>query len=212
MGVSTKAAKCNCVALFVPPKHRFIRNKFTNCSRLNMGGIFSGWHGKKNSRAILDETPRIRIHDHKQMLGAYYLALSCGGCSKLVGLTHTPGTLGGTVVWFACPQCTRRCAVLYFIGAEFCCRQCTRGRYASQVESAGKRAERKAKKIIRRTGLDPSRPDGKVKWRRWPTHKRLSRLADQAAEILCAADVKLYAYCNELSESSSSTSPMRFGT
>ncbi len=158
-----------------------------------MGGILSGWHGKKSSRTILDETPRIRIHDQKWLHGAYYLTLTCRGFSKQVSLLRTPGTLGGAVTWFACPECERHCAVLYFIGAAFCCRQCTNGRYASQVESANKRAERKARKILRRTGLDPSRPDGKVKWRRWPTHRRLSQLADQAAEILCAADMKLYA-------------------
>ena len=48
-----------------------------------------------------------------------------------VGLTTTPCRYGSTRVWFSCPGCGSRCAVLYALGGRFRCRTCHRLAYAS---------------------------------------------------------------------------------
>lgn len=41
-----------------------------------------------------------------------------------VSLTTTPSTFGGRRVWFRCPGCKTRCAMLYGFGGRFRCRAC----------------------------------------------------------------------------------------
>lgn len=48
-----------------------------------------------------------------------------------VPLVWTPCTFGGSRVWFACPGCGERTAVLYALGGAFRCRACHRLAYAS---------------------------------------------------------------------------------
>ncbi len=52
-------------------------------------------------------------------------------------LTRTPCTFGGTRVWFACPGCGARCAVLYALGGRFQCRQCHHLAYKSTRQLNG---------------------------------------------------------------------------
>lgn len=44
--------------------------------------------------------------------------------TERVGLTATPCTFGGSRVWFLCPGCGNRCAVLYAFSVRFRCRTC----------------------------------------------------------------------------------------
>jgi hypothetical protein len=46
-------------------------------------------------------------------------------------LVTAPCTFGGVRVWFACPGCGARCAVLYSPGGLFRCRACHRLAYVS---------------------------------------------------------------------------------
>ncbi len=48
-----------------------------------------------------------------------------------VSLTRTPCTFGSSRVWFACPGCGIRCAILYALGSRFRCRGCHHIAYAS---------------------------------------------------------------------------------
>jgi hypothetical protein len=48
-----------------------------------------------------------------------------------VSLTRTPCTFGGSRLWFTCPGCDARCALLYAFGGLFRCRWCHRLAYAS---------------------------------------------------------------------------------
>lgn len=48
-----------------------------------------------------------------------------------IRLTRTPCTLDGSRVWFACPGCGTRCAVLYALGGVFRCRSCQHLTYAN---------------------------------------------------------------------------------
>ena len=51
-----------------------------------------------------------------------------------VALVMTSCTLGGTMVWFRCPGCSSRCAILYALEGLFQCRRCHRLTYASTRE------------------------------------------------------------------------------
>jgi hypothetical protein len=48
-----------------------------------------------------------------------------------IRLTRTPCTFGGNRIWFACPGCGDRCAVLYAVKGGFQCRKCHCVAYAS---------------------------------------------------------------------------------
>ena len=53
-----------------------------------------------------------------------------------VFLTRTRCTFGGTRVWFVCPGCGARCAVLYALRGLFRCRACHNLAYASTRTSS----------------------------------------------------------------------------
>jgi predicted RNA-binding Zn-ribbon protein involved in translation (DUF1610 family) len=48
-----------------------------------------------------------------------------------ISLPRTTCTFGGTRVWFSCPRCGTRRAVLYALGGRFRCRSCHQLAYAS---------------------------------------------------------------------------------
>jgi hypothetical protein len=63
-------------------------------------------------------------------------------CEERIPLVTTPCTFGGKRVWFACPGCGGRCAVLYGHHGQFRCRGCHRLAYAStRRERPGGRAQ-----------------------------------------------------------------------
>jgi hypothetical protein len=97
-----------------------------------------------------------------------------------IQLTRTDAGFGGARTWFLCPQCARRCGILYHNPVRaWACRVCCNGRYASEVESPIKRLYRKARKLRRRLG----QPDGnmflpfpaKPLRMHWSTYLRLRR-------------------------------------
>lgn len=96
---------------------------------------------------------------------------------EVVPLLRTPQPLGGERVWFACPRCRRRCAVLYG-GRRFFCRRCVGAPYGSQNEDAHDRLLRRAQAIRVRLGgsaatVEPFPP--KPKGMHWKTYDRLAR-------------------------------------
>jgi hypothetical protein len=81
-----------------------------------------------------------------------------------IALTRTPCHLGGSRVWFGCPWCGQRAAILYLWGQPSC-RTCARMAYASQSEDAIGRSWRRTHKLqARLTGgtgeWDYRRPKG----------------------------------------------------
>lgn len=95
-----------------------------------------------------------------------------------VALDRTRCHYGGERVWFRCPCCYNRAAILYSSG-QFACRRCHRLSYASQVEADADRAARQADKIRDRLGWPEGILNGsgwrKPKWMRWRTYYRLVR-------------------------------------
>jgi hypothetical protein len=64
-----------------------------------------------------------------------------------VPLTTTPCTFGGKRIWFRCPGCYGRRAVLFCFGGRFRCRKCHNLAYTSTREREWKRSMRRVAKL-----------------------------------------------------------------
>jgi hypothetical protein len=64
-----------------------------------------------------------------------------------VWLDATPCHFGGERIWFLCPGCNRRRAVLFSVGGRFRCRQCHDLAYTSTREDAQDRSIRRDTKL-----------------------------------------------------------------
>lgn len=69
-----------------------------------------------------------------------------------VRLDRTPCHYGGERLWFLCPACSKRVAVLASHGKRFVCRHCHKMYYGSQQEGYMDRLIRKVRKIRKRLG------------------------------------------------------------
>ena len=76
-------------------------------------------------------------------------------CAERIAFMWTPCHLGGERVWFCCPGCGERRAILYHRAGRFRCRQCHGLTYVSQRESPPDRALRRARNIRVRLGGAP---------------------------------------------------------
>ncbi len=121
-----------------------------------MGGHGSGWFGYRGGRATTSDALCIAIDDLLDNLegrllrniGVLFLTdervrINVWGCVIEAGITTTQCHHGGTRHWFACPDCDRRCRMLYMRNGRLACRQCHGLIYASQLESYGSRKLRK---------------------------------------------------------------------
>lgn len=105
---------------------------------------------------------------------------------EVVRFDRTACNYGGYRMWFLCPHCWRRVAILYGAGKYFLCRHCYNLAYTSQQLSPSDRLMEKARKIRQGMGgsndLSEPFPD-KPKGMHWRTYWRLYKKAEQAEEI-----------------------------
>ena len=108
-----------------------------------------------------------------------------------VPLVRTAQPFGGERAWFACPGCSRRCAVLY--GSQrFLCRVCVALPYGSQREPAHERLLRRVQGLRARLGgelyasLDLPFPPRPKRMRR-TTYRRLRARAVRLERAMAAA-------------------------
>lgn len=116
-----------------------------------------------------------------------YLQLNPGPGVQRVGVVTTKQRLGGERWWYRCPDCGRRCAVLYRPLARelFACRKCSDMRYESQRLSPRRRAEKRARAIRAKLRVNPA--DGSVVKPRRMRETTFERLLAQLAEFERAA-------------------------
>jgi hypothetical protein len=113
-----------------------------------------------------------------------------------VRLLRTAQPFGGERLWFACPRCGRRCAVLYG-GRRFFCRRCVGVPYASQNEAVHERLLRRVQDMRERLGgclyvsLDAPFPP-KPKRMRWTTYRRLQAKGRHLEWAMSAAAAKRF--------------------
>lgn len=105
-------------------------------------------------------------------------------------LTHTGCHFGGERVWFRCPGCLARRAVLRMYRGRFRCAACHGLAYSSTRERGMLRAARRAEKLQQRIEvgsslLEPLPPRPKGMHRR--TYRRLAAAIDQRKAIVVAS-------------------------
>lgn len=72
--------------------------------------------------------------------------------SQTIYLSRTPCNYGSQRLWFLCPKCDRRVAVLHELNENYRCRHCHRLPYSSQREILYDRLVRKLRKLRKRLG------------------------------------------------------------
>jgi hypothetical protein len=93
-----------------------------------------------------------------------------GAANFYVSIERTACNYGGSRLWFLCPRCGDRRAVLYGDGqSAFGCRRCMNLHYTCETEDTFDRRERKRRKL--ETKLNDS--GGKPKWMRLATFEQL---------------------------------------
>jgi len=78
--------------------------------------------------------------------------LETGPSTQCLLLREAPSVIGGTRIWFACPNCAQTVGILHLPpgGSEFACRRCHNLTYRSCQESHRyDRAIRKTAKMLR---------------------------------------------------------------
>lgn len=80
----------------------------------------------------------------------------------VVALVRTPCRFGGLRAWFLCPDCQRRCLIVYGVDrfGYFSCRRCMNLAYPSEAEDRTGRLWRKTRKLEARLGKHGVRPKG----------------------------------------------------
>jgi hypothetical protein len=84
-------------------------------------------------------------------------------------ISSTACHFGGSRVWFHCPRCSRRVAVLFLRSRRFVCRPCGGIAYASQSEDEFGRGWRRQSRLEARLRENWQRPKGM----HWATYERL---------------------------------------
>jgi hypothetical protein len=115
--------------------------------------------GRKSDRAVADKQTQIDIRTLRRSghiaPGAEQVLLHIDGRPVPVKLDYTHCHLGGTRVWWRCPYCARRAAILYPRGKTIACRRCWRLRYKVEAMPEGDKAFRRADKLRARMGWVP---------------------------------------------------------
>ena len=93
----------------------------------------------EHDRLVLDY--RVRVH------GGEWESIE-----EPVQLSRTPCNYGGERLWFLCPACSKRVAVLASHGKRFVCRHCHKLPYGSQQDGYMERMQRKARKVRKKLG------------------------------------------------------------
>lgn len=146
-----------------------------------MGNCFSGWSGRRSPRPYFDELPRLAIDDHKKFAPGILTVTVAGRFYSVRAIRMPSGCM--MVPRLICAICRQPRQVLYLMAMP-CCPRCTGARYRSQSEAPGRRALRRAEKVLMRGKFEHGRPGGKPKWMRWPTFKRLDAETEKAGDVL----------------------------
>jgi len=154
-----------------------------------MGGIFSGWYGRRSGKVYFDELHRLAAGDCKHLAPGLLTARAEGKIYNVQLVRVPSGCM--TAPRLICSVCRRTCRVVY-LRRVACCYRCAGARYRSHSESPMRRAVRRAEKVWRQCKHDTKRPKGKPKWQRWPTYERLSAAAEEVFPTIERADFALY--------------------
>ncbi len=131
--------------------HRLDINEFRRDGLLEGSGTVTWSRGNRVTGSVF-----VQGHGHGVRLS---YTSGDGAIDETVRLTRTPCHFGGVRIWFSCPGCGRRVAILYG-GRHFRCRKCHDLRYESQRSNRMFKVISKLQKIRRKLRASPdiSRP------------------------------------------------------
>lgn len=127
---------------------------------------------------ICERLSQVDIRKHRELAKTLFMEKS-----SFVRVVRTEARpFGGFRYWFLCPECARRCAILYIV-PELRCRLCTGAHYKSEAFSPKDRRLHAAFKLRKKLGQShggiiapfPQKP----KWMRWHTYYRIKAKAVQ---------------------------------
>lgn len=141
-----------------------------------MGGFGSGRYRSSHDGRTVNDFARVDVREvarhHCLVPGdAIFIA------KRRIELDWTPTHFGRPRVWFRCPGCRARVALLYAAADGLLCRKCRGLTYPTQYQDARDRAFTRAAKIRRRFGAGPGLAEP-IPWprgMRWTTQRRWSR-------------------------------------
>lgn len=145
---------------------------------LSPGSSFS-WHWTNNYG---EKAGSIGVNVGHQQVMLNYQWTPDGGDSRPITcslwIDQTPCNYGGHRPWFLCPECGRRCAVVYFgrRSGRYACCKCLNLAYLSETEDGISRLWRKQRKLEKRLGPHGTKPKG-MHWKTW------ERINDRIAQV-----------------------------
>lgn len=110
------------------------------------GSITSRWSSGGNVHSSIGATV---YRDH---LLLRYTHRKTEHIEQAIYFTYTPCHFGGERIWFRCPYCDRRCAVIYSAGKYYACRICGNLTYETCNETPRERRFTKADKLREKIG------------------------------------------------------------
>ena len=176
------------------------------CSIKKYGALKDGSRGTF-SWPIGDDPPTMAFRvESDRLILAYWVKLddTWQHVEEFVELDRTPCHYGGERLWFLCPTCKKRVAVLYESGGRFICRHCADLSYRSKSGTREDRLRRKAGQIRRRLGASENLSEpilSRPKRMHRKTFERLKR-EEQAAndEIQQLVSAKLWRLAERFEE------------
>lgn len=115
--------------------------------------------------------------------------------------TYTPCNFGGKRVWYCCPVCGRRCAIIYSSEINFACRICCDLTYKTCNEVPRNRLLIKANKLRKRIRARPGMANSFPVKPKGMHHKTWSRIKYEIRcleSIYCSVTVQMMGFHNGL--------------
>lgn len=174
---------------------RFDLRQLTKKGRVAPGQSY-GWYWSRDEEQIAS----IGVRTMADALLLDYTYTPSGSQSRAVTcrvrLTQTPCTLGGARSWFVCPDCGRRCRVLFGVSrhGSFACRVCQRLAYASEAESPIDRCWRAQRKLESRLTEDGERPKRMRRKTFERINERWAALEERKDDLLWPSLLRLVGY------------------
>ena len=107
------------------------------------------------TRPTVNRLQKIDIRQHKNLdQDVRAIQITINGVVQIVKVITTPCNYGGVRHWFACPNCLRKCCIIYSANSGLACRLCYRLCYPIENETKTDRAVTQAWKMRRKLGWE----------------------------------------------------------
>lgn len=173
---------------------RFITSRWVKAhlQTLSKQPLQVNWHQGKESLG----SASVSLVNLNQLCVRYKYRRSCEGewasVTEFVPIQLSTCRYGGVRLWFICPKCGKRVAIIY-VDTVVACRGCLELHYQSEYEDDISRLQSKTRKIFDRISHNYVRPKGMH-------HKTYERLLSKANELQIRQDKLIEAKFRKLAQ------------